>query len=186
MIVDDVLADARNRMRKATDALRKDLASIRGGRPATGLVEHIKVDYYGQPTPINQLASINIPEARLMTIQPWDRNAVGPIQKAIQQSDLGINPSVDGNVIRLVFPQLTEQRRKELVKLVEKRVEEARVAVRNIRRDEVDRFRKAEKNKEISVDEAKLAQEELQKTTDQFISEIDKLGREKEAELMEV
>lgn len=186
MIVDDVLADARERMRKAVDALRRDLAGIRGGRASPGLVEHIKVEYYGQPTPLNQLASIHVPEARVMTIQPWDRNAVGPIQKAIQQSDLGINPSVDGNLIRLVFPQLTEQRRRELVKLVEKRVEEARVAVRNIRRDEVERFRKAERNKEISTDEAARAQDELQKTTDRFISEIDKLGKEKEAELMEV
>src|SRR5438477_3628486 len=137
-MVKDVLDHARERMGKAEEALKRELAAIRTGRASPALVDHVRVDYYGAPTPINQLATVAAPEARLLTIQPWDRKAIGAIEKAIQKSDLGLNPASDGALIRLAIPPLTEQRRKELTKLVQKRVEEARVAVRNIRRDGQD------------------------------------------------
>lgn len=182
----DVLQDAQERMAKAVEALRRDLVTIRTGRASPALVEHLRVDYYGTPTPLNQLASISIPEPRMIAIQPWDRQAIGPIEKAIQKSDLGLNPSNDGILIRLVLPQLTEQRRKELVKLVHKKVEEGRVAVRNVRRDGLDELRKRQKNKEISEDAERRLIDQLQKLTDKYIAEVDKLGKEKEAELLEV
>lgn len=182
----DVLADARERMAKAVEALRRDLATIRTGRAATGLVEHLRVDYYGTPTPLNQIASIAVPEPRVITIQPWDRQAIGAIERAIQKSDLGLNPSNDGTLIRLVLPQLTEQRRKELVKLVHKKVEDGRVAVRNVRRDCLEELRRRQKNKEISEDEERRLQDQLQKLTDRYIGEVDQVGKEKEAELLEV
>jgi ribosome recycling factor len=173
-------------MQKAVEALRKDLQAIRTGRASAALVDHVRVDYYGTPTPINQLATVTVPESRLIVIQPWDRKSLGAIEKAIQKSDLNITPTNDGSVIRLAIPQLTEQRRKELTKVVQKRVEEGRVAVRNIRRDAHDELRKLEKGHEASEDEIRRATDQLQKTTDQFISEIDKVGKEKEAELLEV
>ncbi len=183
---DNILRDAKDRMHKTVETLQRELATIRTGRANPGLVDHLKVDYYGTPTPLNQLASIAIPEARLITIQPYDRNAVQAIEKAIQKSDLGLNPSTDGTVIRLVLPQLTEDRRRELVKLVHKKVEDGRVAVRNVRRDALEHLRKALKDKEMSEDEERRLQEQLQKTTDQFIEEVDKVGQEKEKELLEV
>jgi ribosome recycling factor len=185
-MIDDVLADAKDRMGKAVEALRKELATIRTGRAHPGLVEHLRVDYYGAPTPLNQLATINVPEPRLLVIQPWDRQSLGAIEKAILKSDLGLNPNNDGNVIRLAIPQLTEERRKELVKVVHKKVEEGRVAVRNVRRDRHDELRRLQKEKEISEDAQYLAQDELQKLTDGFIQEIERVGEEKEAELLAV
>ena len=185
-MIDDVLADAKDRMGKAVEALRKELATIRTGRAHPGLIEHLRVDYYGAPTPLNQLATINVPEPRLLTIQPWDQQSLGTIEKAILKSDLGLNPSNDGNIIRLPIPQLTEERRKELVKVVHKKVEEGRVAVRNVRRDRHDELRRLQKEKEISEDAQYLAQEELQKLTDGFIQEVERVGEEKEAELLAV
>jgi len=185
-MIDDVLADAKDRMGKAVEALRKELATIRTGRAHPGLIEHLRVDYYGAPTPLNQLATINVPEPRLLTIQPWDQQSLGAIEKAILKSDLGLNPSNDGSIIRLVIPQLTEERRKELAKVVRKKVEEGRVAVRNVRRDRHDELRRLQREKEISEDAQYLAQEELQKLTDGFIQEVERVGEEKEADLLAV
>ena len=185
-MIDDVLADAKNRMGKAVEALRKELATIRTGRAHPGLVEHLRVDYYGAPTPLNQLATISVPEPRLLAIQPWDRQSLGAIEKAIHKADLGLNPINDGSIIRLVIPQLTEERRKELAKVVRKKVEEGRVAVRNVRRDRHDELRRLQREKEISEDTQYLGQEELQKLTDGFIQEIERVGEEKEAELLAV
>jgi ribosome recycling factor len=185
-MIDDVLADAKDRMGKAVEALRKELATIRTGRAHPGLIEHLRVDYYGAPTPLNQLATINVPDPRLLTIQPWDQQSLGAIEKAILKSDLGLNPSNDGNIIRLPIPQLTEERRKELVKVVHKKVEEGRVAVRNVRRDRHDELRRLQKEKEISEDAQYLAQEDLQKLTDSFIQEVERVGEEKEADLLAV
>jgi len=185
-MIDDVLADAKDRMGKAVEALRKELATIRTGRAHPGLIEHLRVDYYGAPTPLNQLATISVPEPRLLVIQPWDRQSLGNIEKAVHKADLGLNPINDGNVIRLVIPQLTEERRKDLAKVVRKKVEEGRVAVRNVRRDRHDELRRLQREKEISEDAQYLAQEELQKLTDGFIQEIERVGEEKEAELLAV
>lgn len=185
-MIDDVLADAKDRMGKAVEALRKELATIRTGRAHPGLIEHLRVDYYGAPTPLNQLATISVPEPRLLVIQPWDRQSLGNIEKAVHKADLGLNPINDGNVIRLVIPQLTEERRKDLAKVVRKKVEEGRVAVRNVRRDRHDELRRLQREKEISEDAQYLAQEELQKLTDGFIQEIERVGEEKEAELLVV
>jgi ribosome recycling factor len=185
-MIDDVLADAKDRMGKAVEALRKELATIRTGRAHPGLIEHLRVDYYGAPTPLNQLATINVPEPRLLTIQPWDQQSLGAIEKAILKSDLGLNPSNDGNIIRLAIPQLTEERRKELAKVVRKKVEEGRVAVRNVRRDRHDELRRLQREKEISEDAQYLAQEKLQKLTDGFIQEVERVGEEKEADLLAV
>lgn len=186
MPLNDVLPSAKERMTKAVESVKKDLSSIRTGRASAGLLDHVRVDYHGSAMPINQLATVSVPEPRLLTIQPWDRGALGMIEKAIQKSDLGINPTNDGSMIRLAMPQLNEQRRKELAKMVQKRVEEGRVAVRNIRRDLHDELRKLERAHEVSEDEVRRSTEALQKLTDQNIAEMDKVGKEKEAELMEV
>jgi len=185
-VIKETIADAEERMTKAIEALRRELATIRTGRANPALVEHIRVDYFGTPTPLKQLASVMVPEARLLTIQPWDKGSLGAIEKAIQKSDLGLNPSSDGSVIRLVIPQLTEDRRKELVRVVHKKLEEGRVAIRNIRRDAHELLRDFRREKEISEDQEFNAQEDLQKVTDRFIADADKLGEEKEKELLEV
>jgi ribosome recycling factor len=185
-MVNDVLDHAKDRMGKAEESLKRDLATIRTGRASPALVDHVRVDYYGTPTPINQLATVAAPEARLLTIQPWDKQALGAIEKAIQKSDLGLNPASDGSLIRLAIPPLTEQRRKELTKLVQKRLEEARVAVRNIRRDGQDELKKSERAKEVSEDELHRATDQLQKLTDQTITNLERVGQQKEAELLEV
>ena len=186
MTVKEILDHAEQTMRKSVENTRRELAAIRSGRASPGLVEHVRVDYHGTPMPINQLATVNVPEPRLLTIQPWDRSMLGPIEKAILKSDLGLTPSNDGHMIRLVLPPLSEQRRKELVKLVQRRVEEGRVAIRNIRRDAADAIKKLDRNSEISEDEARRAQEQLQKLTDAQIAAVEKLGRDKEQELLEV
>ena len=185
-MIDDTLRDAEHRMQSAVTALDRDLDTVRTGRARPALVEGVKIEYYGTPTPLNQVATINAPEPRLITIQPWDKTQLGTIEKAIQKSDLGLNPTNDGNIIRLVVPALTEDRRKELVKVVHKKVEEGRVAVRNVRRDSLEELRKLQHDKTISDDEERRAQERLQKLTDRYVGEIDKHGHQKEQELLEV
>lgn len=185
-MVDDIFGDAERRMQKAVEALRQDLAAIRTGRASSALIERITVDYYGAPTPINQVASISVPEARLLVIQPWDRKLLVDIEKAIQRSDLGINPNNDGQVIRLAIPPLNEERRREMVKILHKKLDEHKVAIRNIRRDAHDKLRDREKKKEISEDELKRSTERLQKLTDRYIDEMDKVGKTKELEILEV
>ena len=185
-MVDDIFGDAERRMQKAVEALRHDLAAIRTGRASSALIERITVDYYGAPTPINQVASISVPEARLLVIQPWDRKLLIDIEKAIQRSDLGINPNNDGQVIRLAIPPLNEERRREMVKILHKKLDEHKVAIRNVRRDSQDKLRDREKKKEISEDELKRSSERLQKLTDRFIDEMDKVGKTKELEILEV
>lgn len=184
-MVSDTLLGVEKRMQKAIEALGRELASIRTGRANPALVEHIKVEYAGVPTPLIQIAGISAPEARLIIIQPWDKSSIRSIEKAILASDLGLNPISDGNVIRISIPPLTEERRKELIKLVGKRIEEGKVEIRNLRRDALNRFRELEKNKDISQDEHKRAQEQLQRLTDKFIADTEKLGQAKEKELME-
>ena len=181
-----ILQDTEQKMQKSVELLRRELANIRTGRAAPGLVEHIKVEYAGVPTPLNQLAGISAPEARLLVIQPWDRSSIHSIEKAILKSDLGLTPISDGNVIRLSIPQLTEERRQEMVKSVRKIVEERKVAIRNLRRDAMDELKKLEKIKDISQDDHKRAQTQLQKLTDISIADAEQTGQDKEVELREV
>jgi ribosome recycling factor len=185
-MVQEQIEDAKTRMHKAVDSLRQELGSIRTGRASAGLVEHLRVDYYGTPTPLNQLATISTPDARLIVIQPYDRGSMGAIEKAIQRSDLGLTPTNDGTVVRLSIPPLTEDRRKELAKHVRKRVEEARVAVRNVRRDCHDHIRKLEHDHTISQDDLHRSETELQKVTDEQIKEVDKVGEAKEQDLLAI
>ncbi|MCL0059669.1 ribosome recycling factor [Dehalococcoidia bacterium] len=184
-MISDVLVTTEAKMTKAVEVLGRELAVLRTGRASPSLLEHIRVDYYGTPTPLNQLASISAPEARMLIIQPWDRAIVPAIEKAIVKSDLGLNPSSDGNAIRLVIPQLTEERRKELVRVVRKKVEERRIAVRNIRREALEKLRAMEREKEISQDEEKRALNQLQALTDRFIEKVDRIGKDKETEVLE-
>ncbi|EQB95178.1 ribosome recycling factor [Geobacillus sp. A8] len=174
-----VIQQAKEKMDKAVQAFTRELASIRAGRANAGLLEKVTVDYYGVPTPINQLASISVPEARLLVIQPYDKSAIKEMEKAILASDLGLTPSNDGSVIRLVIPPLTEERRRELAKLVKKYSEDAKVAVRNIRRDANDELKKLEKNGEITEDELRSYTDEVQKLTDDHIAKIDAITKEK-------
>jgi ribosome recycling factor len=185
-MIEDVLRDSEERMKKTVDAVDHNLAAIRTGHAHVGLVDHVKVDYFGTSLPVNQMATVSAPEARLLTIQPWDRNALTAIEKALAMSDLGLNPSNDGQIIRLVIPPLTEQRRKEMIKLVHSRVEDGRVAVRNVRRDGNEHIKRLVQSKEASEDDQRKAQEQLQKLTDRYISVIDQRGKDKEAELSEV
>ena len=185
-MIDDVFNEAKDRMTKAVEALRRELATIRTGRAHPGLVEHLRVDYYGVPTPLNQLATISVPDPRLLTIQPWDRQAMGAIEKAILTSDLSLTPTNDGTIIRLSIPQLTEERRRELAKSVHKKVEDGRVEIRNIRRDGHDELRRLQREKLISEDDQFRGQEKLQKLTDEFVQQVERLGEEKEAELLAV
>ena len=173
-------------MKKSIESVVKDFDSVRAGRANAGVLNRINVDYYGTPTPIQQIASISSPDARTLVITPWDATAVRNIEKAIQESDLGINPTNDGKSIRLVFPQLTEERRKELVKQIHKYTENGKVAVRNVRRDAVDHFKKQQKASEITEDELKSAEKELQKLTDDSCKQLDTLLANKEKELMSV
>lgn len=185
-MVDDILTDAESRMNKTIEHLLADFAGMRAGRANPAMLDKIMVNYYGAPTPINQMANINVPEARLLIINPWDKSSIGDIEKAILKSDLGINPNNDGNVIRLSIPQLTEERRKDLVKVVKKRAEEGKVAVRNIRREANDLIKSSEKDKLISEDAGKKGLDDIQKVTDGFIKEIDQITQEKEKEILEV
>ncbi len=186
MSAEAVLQNADSRMRKAVEVLKHELATIRTGRAHPGLVEHIMVEYYGNPVPLNQVAGISTPEARLLVIQPWDKQVLPNIEKAILKSDLGLNPLNDGNIIRLPIPQLTEERRNQLVKMVRKRVEDGKVAVRNVRRDALEGLRKLKDDKEITEDEQKRAMGRMQQITDKFIEEMDRVAKGKEAELLEI
>jgi ribosome recycling factor len=185
-MADDIRQDADTRMGRALEALERDLAAIRTGRAGTGLVERISVEYYGTSTPLNQLASISVPEAHLIVIQPWDRSALGAIEKAILKSDVGLTPNVDGTVVRLSIPPLTEERRKDLVKLVHKRMEEARVEIRNHRREVADDIKKQMRDGDIGVDEERREMDLLQKVTDRWVGEVDRVGKHKEQEILEV
>jgi ribosome recycling factor len=182
----NILTTVDKKMKAAAEGLRQELATIRTGRASPALVEHLKVDYAGVPTPLNQIAGISVPEARLLVIQPWDPGSLHSIEQAIQKSDLGLNPINDGRLIRLNIPLLSEERRQELTKVVHKRLEERRVAVRNLRRDALEDLKKAEKNKEMSQDDSKRSQEQLQKMTDAYIIVAEKIAQEKEKELMSV
>ena len=175
-----------DKMRKSIDAVNADFASVRAGRANASVLDRISVDYYGSPTPIQQIASVSTPDARSLLIQPWDGSTLKLIEKAILTSELGINPQNDGRVIRLVFPQLTEERRKELAKQVRKYGEEAKVAVRNIRRDAMDKFKKEQKKGEITEDDLKDLEKDMQKLTDDYTKEVDKLTAAKEKELFEI
>ncbi len=186
MSVESSLSDGAEKMQKAIAHLKEDLATVRTGRAAPALLNRVTVEYYGSPVPLNQLASISVPEPRLLTISPFDKTSVPAIEKAIQASDIGVTPSNDGNVIRLAFPPLTEERRKELVKTVHHRAEEGRVAVRNVRRHSKEELEKLERDSAISEDDLKRAEKELQKLTDQSVAEIDEIQGHKEQELMEV
>lgn len=177
---------ATDRMEKAIESLKKDLSGIRTGRASLAMFDGILLDYFGTPTPLNHVATLSVPEGRLVTIQPWDPKVIPLIEKAIQKSDLGLNPSSDGKMIRIALPQLTEERRKELVKHVYKRGEEAKIALRNIRRDCNEEMKKIEKEAHISEDETARAIEEIQKITDSYIKKIDETISHKEAEVMEV
>ncbi len=185
-MIKDVLKDAEDRMKSAVSVLEEDLRGMRTGRASTGLVEKLHVDYYGTPTPLYQLATLSVPEPQLISIRPFDKGSLKTIEKAILASELGLTPNNDGTVIRLNIPQLTQERRLELQKLVGRRVEEARVAVRNVRRGAIDDLREFEKEKMISEDEMKHGQDEVQKLTDKYVQEIEDVGKRKEAEIMEV
>jgi ribosome recycling factor len=182
-MIEDVLADSESRMKKSVESVQRELTAIRTGHAHVGLIDHVMVEYFGSMLPINQMATVAAPESRLLTIQPWDRNAMTAIEKALQKSDLGLTPSNDGQVIRLSIPPLTEQRRKELIKIVHSRVEDGRVAVRNVRRDGIEGVKKLVQSKEVSEDDQRRAQDQLQKLTDRYIAEIDERGKDKEAEL---
>lgn len=181
-----ILSQAKEKMEKALSAFKRELASVRAGRANASLLDKVQVDYYGVSTPVNQLASITTPEARLLVIQPYDKSSIGEIEKAILKSDLGLTPTSDGSVIRIAIPPLTEERRKELTKVVRKYSEDAKVAVRNIRRDANDELKKLEKSGEITEDELRGYQDDVQKLTDEYIGKIDATTKEKEKEIMEV
>jgi ribosome recycling factor len=182
----DALEFAKDKMTKTIAALKRELSVMRAGRANPQVLERIMVDYYGTPTPVNQVGNISSPEARLLVIAPYDPSILGAVEKAIQKSDLGINPSNDGKYIRLMFPELTEERRRELVKNVKKTGEEAKVAVRNIRRDAIEQAKKAQKAGEITEDDLKKSDDQIQKQTDATIKEIDKILSDKEKEIMQV
>ena len=184
--VDEILAKAEGRMEKALGALHENFAGVRTGRANAMVLDRIKVDYYGVPTPVNQMAGVKTPEAHLLVIEPWDKGVLRAIEQAILESDLGVTPNNDGNVIRLPFPSLTEERRRDLVKQCKTFAEEARVAVRNARRDANSAVEKAVKNDNLPEDESKRAEAEVQKMTDKFVAEIDEVLKKKEAEVMEI
>ncbi len=183
---EEVLADTNTRMHKSVGALNRDLNTIRTGRASPALIENLMVEYYGVPTPMNQLASISVPEARVLMIQPWDKQSVRDVERSILKSDLGLVPNNDGSTIRINIPMLTEERRRELVRLVGRKVEDGLVSLRNIRRDSLETFRSMERGKDISQDESRRAQDQLQTITNAFTDQMNDLKREKEAEVMEV
>lgn len=185
-MISDFKKDAEQKMSKTVSVYKEDLQSIRAGRANPTLLDKISIDYYGQKTPLNQVAGVSAPEPRLLAIQPWDANTIPEIEKAILKSDLGITPSNDGKIIRLVIPQLTEERRKDLIKVVKKNGENAKVALRNVRREAMEDIKKLEKANEITEDDRKKAEDEIQKLTDKFIDDVDKVTKDKESELMEI
>ena len=185
-----MIADAKSKtsagMVKALESFRRDLSKVRTGRASLALLDDVRVDYYGTPTPLSQVAALAVPEPRLITIQPWEKNLAGEIEKAILKADLGLNPSSDGQLIRLVFPPLTEDRRKEMVKQVKRLGEEAKIAVRNVRREGNDTLKKLEKDKDITEDDLKRGEKEIQDVTDDYVARVDKVIAEKEKDLMEI
>jgi ribosome recycling factor len=183
---DDVIRRGRAGMDRAVDALKKELAKVRTGRASTTLLDDIRIDYYGTPTPLNQVGTLTVPEPRLITIQPWERNLIPEIEKSILKSDLGLNPSSDGQLVRIVIPPLTEDRRKEMAKLTKRIGEEAKIAIRNTRRDANENLKKLEKDKEISEDELKRGEKEIQDLTDGFVKKVDEVVATKEKEVMEI
>lgn len=185
-MVNEALQTTEHKMQASVKVFRADLATIRTGHATPGLIEHVKVDYAGVPMPLNQLAGISAPEAGLLVVQPWDKASIPSIDKAILKSELGLNPTNDGNIIRIAIPPLSEERRQELIKVVHRRVEDRRIAVRSLRHEAMNELKKLEKDKEISQDEHKRALNQLQKLTDSFIADIEQIARDKEAELMEV
>lgn len=182
----EILKKSEAKMNKRIDVMQNDFAAIRAGRANPAVLNKVVVDYYGCPTPIQQMAAVSVAEARVLVITPWDASSVRSIEKAIQNSDIGINPSSDGKTIRLVFPQLTEERRKELVKDIHKMAEEAKVSMRNIRRDANDKFKAMKKNSELTEDEVKEAEKKIQDMTDKFCKKVDEISKAKEKELMEI
>ena len=182
----EILSGAEHKMLRAVEVMERDFHTLRTGRASTSLVERLHVDYYGTQTPLNQVASISVPEAHQIVIQPWDRAVLGAIEKAILKSDIGLTPNVDGTVVRLNIPALTEERRKDIVKTVHKRMEEARVEIRNLRREAADQLKKEERDGTVGTDEARRALEQLQKITDRVVADVDRMGGIKEQEVLEV
>ena len=185
-MIKGIVSSNEERINKSIEAMKREFASLRAGRATPSLLDKVMVDYYGTPTPVNQVAKVTVPEARMIVIQPWEKSVLHDIEKAIMKSDLGLSPNSDGTAIRLAIPQLTQERRQELVKTLNKKAEEAKVAIRNIRRDANDAIKKLEKAKEITEDESKKAQESFQKTVDKYIKTVDELRGIKEKEIMEV
>ncbi len=184
--IEDVLNEVERKMGQSIEAMRRDISTLRTGRATPALIEDLSVDYYGSPTPLKQIASISAPDARAIMVQPWDRQALRDIERSLMQSEMGFNPSNDGNVITVPIPPLTQERRREMVRLLKRKAEDSKVAVRNVRRDGVDSLRKMERDKAISQDESRRSQDTLQKTTDSHIKTIDEVSAGKEAEIMEV
>ena len=184
--IDDVLIDGEIRMEKALEALGRDLNTLRTGRATPALLESVTVDYYDTPTPLNQIATVSAPEARLIVIQPWDKGSIKDIEKSLQKSEMGFNPNNDGNVIRLPIPPLTQERRRDLVKVLKRKVEDGKISVRNVRRDVIEQLRAMEKNKQVSQDENRRAQDQIQKVTDSFVGKMDQVSTDKESEIMQV
>ena len=182
----EILTGAEHKMIRAVEAMERDFQGLRTGRASTALVERLHVDYYGTQTPLNQLASISVPEPHQIVIQPWDRGVLGAIEKAIQKSDIGLMPNVDGTIVRLNIPPLTEERRKEIVRTVHKRMEEARVEIRNLRREAADNLKKEERDGDVGADKARRQLDQLQRLTDRVIADVDRLGGVKEQEVLEV
>jgi ribosome recycling factor len=185
-MIADIKKNVEQKMNKSLEALKGDLSKIRTGRAHTGILDHVMVDYYGSPTAVNQVANITLTDARTIGVQPFEKNMIGPIEKAIRDSDLGLNPSTNGDLIRVPMPMLTEERRRDLIKVVKNEGEDAKIAVRNIRRDANEQLKKLLKDKEVGEDEERRAQDEVQKLTDRFVAEIDKALQAKEIDLMAV
>lgn len=186
MSVKEIRNTAEEKMKKSIEALKSDLQKVRTGRAHTGILDHVTVDYYGSMVPISQVANLSLADARTIVVQPWEKNMIGPVEKAIRESDLGLNPASMGETIRVPMPALTEERRKELTKFVKGEGEQAKIAIRNLRRDANDAFKKLVKDKEISEDDERRAQDEVQKLTDKFVAEVDQILQAKEAEIMTV
>jgi ribosome recycling factor len=186
MMIADIKKNVEQKMAKSLEALKADLGKIRTGRAHTGILDHVMVDYYGSPTAINQVANVTLTDARTIGVQPYEKNMIGPIEKAIRDSDLGLNPATNGELIRVPMPMLTEERRRDLIKVVKSEGEDAKIAVRNIRRDANEQLKKLLKDKEVGEDEERRAQDDVQKLTDRFVAEIDKALQSKEADLMAV
>lgn len=185
-MIADIKKNVEQKMAKSLEALKADLGKIRTGRAHTGILDHVMVDYYGNPTPVNQVANVTLTDARTIGVQPYEKNMIGPIEKAIRDSDLGLNPATNGDLIRVPMPMLTEERRRDLIKVVKSEGEDAKVAVRNIRRDANEQLKKLLKDKEVGEDEERRAQDDVQKLTDRFVAEIDKALQAKEVDLMAV